>query len=145
MWKVQGKNQYPVLSMDAQAPSILRGKVVCSLMNTLDRRTPGWKGSSAFSCQVSSHSPASEPVQLIGRVCLHSFAGAFAGMHPQLPAEPEREWPAKIPAGPGFTCMPRYGQKKHSTVCPNSPGRCRMAVPEVFPQLRCQGTSARFI
>lgn len=88
-------------------------------------------------CQASSHSNLPG---LFAQLCWSICRDA-----PQLPAEPEREWPAKIPARPGFTCTRRYGQRKHSAVCPNSPGRCRLAVPDGLPWLCCQRTAARFI
>lgn len=132
VWRVQGENQHPVLPRDARSHSAQLDVQRVKPGVFIDERA-GWDrrlervecialpGPLTFASQWAC--PTNRPV------CLHSLAGAFAGMQPQLPAEPERESPAKIPAGPGFTCTPRYGQKKHTMVCPNSPGCCGLAVP----------------
>lgn len=47
-------------------------------------------------------------------VCFHSFAGNICRAGPALPAEPENEWPAKIPAAHCFTCAARDSGRKNT-------------------------------
>lgn len=76
-------------------------------------------------------------------VCFHSFARNICRAGPALPAEPESEWPAKIPAAHCFTCTARYSDRKNTQHFVKTAMEAARSFSPRSPCPRCQGTRQR--
>lgn len=78
-------------------------------------------------------------------VCFHSFAGNICRAGPALPAEPESEWRAKIPAAHCFTCAARYSDRKNTQHFVKTAAAAARSFFPRSPGPGCQGTRPGFI
>lgn len=126
-----GSGGSPEEGSRTQSPALIDGRAA--------GRTKEWKGAGKpgrpgqLTLRSRGACPTNRPV------CFHSFAGNICRAGPALPAEPESEWRAKIPAAHCSPALPdTQTEKTHNTL--SKQPRPLHARFSRSPGAGCQGT-----